>query len=105
MPTPECKRKTYKFASLSACRALAIVLVVKDARCGQKFGKVDDLSVGRGLRLVVPANVHSSAQGLHRYKFIAGLREGRFYALDNFTHRVSVPKMPKTPPVLALRGV
>ena len=53
--------------------------VVKDAGGGQKFGKVDDLSMGRGLR------------------------EGRFYVLDNFTHWVSVPKTCRAPPVLGLR--
>jgi hypothetical protein len=79
--------------------------IVKDACGGQKFGKVDDLSVGRGLRPMVPANVHASAHGLHRYKLFTGLRGGRFYALDNFTHWVSLPKTRKAPPVLGLRGL
>jgi hypothetical protein len=56
--------------------------VVKDASGGQKFGKVDDLSVRRGLRPVVPAYVHASTHGLHRYKFLTGLREDRLFALD-----------------------
>ena len=77
--------------------------VVKDAGGGQKFGKVDDLSMGRGLRPMVPANVHSSTHGLHRHEFFTGLREGRFYVLDNFTHWVSVPKTCRAPPVLGLR--
>lgn len=78
--------------------------VVKDACSGQKFGKVDDLAVGRGLRPVVPTNVHATTHGLHRYKFFTGLREGRLYALDNFTHWVSVPKTRQAPSVLGLRG-
>jgi hypothetical protein len=53
---------------------------------------------------MVPANVHASTHGLHRYKLFTGLREGRFYALDNFTHWVSVPKMGNAPPALGLRG-
>lgn len=74
--------------------------VVEDAGSGQEFGKVDDLAMGRGLRRMIPANMYAPAHRLHCCKFFAGLREGRFYALDDFTRRVSVPKNRQAPSLL-----
>ncbi len=81
----------------------AVKLVVKEASGGQKFGKVDELSLWRSLRLMIPANVHAPAHGLQRNVLLAGPRDDRLLARDEFNHRVSISKSRQAAPVLDLQ--
>jgi hypothetical protein len=76
---------------------------VKNARGCQKLGKVHDLSLWCGMCRVVPAHVHAPAHGLHCHILLAGLCDGRLFALGKFTHRVSILKPRKAAPALGLR--
>ena len=77
---------------------------VEHADGGQELGKERNLPVRRGLRRLVPADLHSPAHRVHHHRGFAGLRQHGFVLLNDFTHRVSLPNDIKPAPVLAFPG-
>jgi len=77
---------------------------VEHPSSGQEFGEERYLSVRRGLRAFVPANMHSPAHRVGHHHVLAGLRQRGLLRFVGFTHRVSLPKLDKPAPVLKIQA-
>jgi hypothetical protein len=64
----------------------------------------DGGTVADALAIALRTAQHAESLGLHRCILLTGLRQGRLFALNDFTHWVSVPKPRQAPSVRGFSG-